>query len=173
MKAKTPSDSKTVMTKMVLPNHTNPHGVLFGGELLSWIDIAGVITAQRHSGRVVVTASVNNVSFDSPIRLSDIVTLEATVSRAFNSSMEIVVDVYVENPVSGERKRHNEAIYTFVAVDQFGGTISVPPLTPETTEEKERYEDALQRKQLSLVVSGRMKPVDATEIRRLFLPEEK
>src|SRR5690554_4958155 len=107
-KTKTSSDSKTIMTNIVLPNHTNPHGVLFGGELLAWIDVAGVVTAQRHSGRIVVTASVNNVSFDSPIRESDIVTLEATVSRAFTSSMEVFVDVYVENPISGERKKHNE-----------------------------------------------------------------
>lgn len=168
MKAKTPSDSKTTTTKIVLPNHTNPHGSLFGGQLLGWIDVVGVIAAQRHSGRVVVTASVNNVSFSEPIKESDVVTLEAKVSRAFNSAMEVFVDVYVENNFTGEVTKRNEAIYTFVAVDQNGGAISVPELIPETEEEKTRYEGALRRKQLSLILDDRMKPEDATELKRLF-----
>lgn len=168
MKAKTPSESRTVTTKIVLPNQTNPHRNLFGGQLLSWMDEVAVIAAQRHSRRVVVTAAVNNVSFGSPIKESDVVTLEAIVSRAFNSSMEVVIDVYVEDHVSGERKKHNEAIYTFVAVDQNGGTISVPEITPETEEEKKRYDGALRRRQLSLIMDGRMDPEEATELKKLF-----
>lgn len=168
MKAKTPSESRTVTTKIVLPNQTNPHRNLFGGQLLSWMDEVAVIAAQRHSRRIVVTAAVNNVSFGSPIKESDVVTLEAVVSRAFNSSMEVVIDVYVEDHVSGERTKHNEAIYTFVAVDQNGGTISVPEITPETEEEQKRYDGALRRRQLSLIMDGRMDPKDATELKKLF-----
>jgi len=169
MKAKTPSESKTVTTKIVLPNDTNPHGNLFGGALLGWMDVTAAICAQRHSRRVVVTASVNNVSFGSAIKESDVVTVEASISRAFNSSMEIFIDVYVENQVSGERIKHSEAIYTFVAVDQNGGAISVPELIPETDEEKERFAGALRRKELSLILAGKMNPQDATELKKLFL----
>ncbi len=172
MKAKTPSDSKTITTELVLPNHTNPNGTLFGGQLLAWVDIAGVIAAQRHSERVVVTASVNNVSFSEPIKESDVVTLEAKVSRAFNSSMEVFVDVFVENNFTGEVTKRNEAIYTFVAVDQNGGAIGVPELIPETEEEKIRYDGALRRRQLSLILNGRMKPEEATELKRLFVMGE-
>lgn len=169
MKAKTPSESRTVTTKIVLPNQTNPHRNLFGGQLLAWMDEVAVITAQRHSRRVVVTAAVNNVSFGSPIKEADVVTLKASVSRAFNSSMEIFIDVFVENPVSGENIKHNEAIYTFVAVDQNGGTIAVPEITPETEEEKLRYEGALRRRQLSLILAGKLDPKEATELRKLLM----
>lgn len=171
MKTKAPSESLTVTTKIVLPNDTNPHGNLFGGQLLGWMDVTAAISAQRHSRRVVVTASVNNVSFGTPIRESDVVTLEAKVSRAFNSSMEVFIDVFVENQVSGTRSKHNEAIYTFVAVDQNGGPISVPQISPETKEEKDRYEGALRRKQLSLILADKMNPQDATELKRLFMPD--
>ncbi|MBW7867451.1 MAG: acyl-CoA thioesterase [Brumimicrobium sp.] len=168
MKGKTPSESKTITTKIVLPNDTNDHGNLFGGALLSWMDITAAIAAQRHSRRVVVTASVNNVSFKTPIKESSVVTVEAKVSRAFTSSMEVYIDVFVEDQVSGERVKHNEAIYTFVAVDQHGGPINVPPLIPETEEEQTRYDGALRRKQLALILDGKMKPEDATELKALF-----
>lgn len=172
MKAKTPAESIAVTTQMVLPNDTNPHGNLFGGRLLGWMDITAAICAQRHSGRVVVTASVNNVSFGSPIKESSVVTIEAKVSRAFNSSMEVYMEVFVEDPITRNKTKHNEAIYTFVAVDQNGGPISVPPLQPITAEEKDRYEGALRRKQLSLILDGKMKPEEATELKRLFIPEK-
>ena len=172
MKAKVPSESLTVTTKIVLPNDTNTHGNLFGGQLLGWMDVTAAISAQRHCRRVVVTASVNNVSFESPIKASDVVTLEAKVSRAFNSSMEVYIDVFVENQVSGVRIKHNEAIYTFVAVDQNGGAISVPELIPETEEEKIRFEGALLRKQLSLILAGKMNPHDAADLKKLFLKDE-
>ena len=168
MNTKTPSDTLTIATKVVLPNDTNPHGNLFGGQLLAWMDVTAAVAAQRHCRRVVVTASVNNVSFGRPIKESSIVTLEAKVSRAFTSSMEVFIDVFVENQVSGKRVKRNEAIYTFVAVDQNGGPISVPQLTPETEEEKTRYEGALRRKQLSLILAGKMKPSEATELKALF-----
>lgn len=169
MKAKTPSESKAVMTEIVLPNDTNTLGNLMGGRLLHWMDIAAAIAAHRHSRRIVVTASVNNVSFGQPIKLGDIVTLEAKVSRAFISSMEIFIDVFVEDHRSGKQIKCNSAIYTFVAVDQMGHPIEIPGITPETPEEKERFDGALRRRQLSLILAGKMKPEEATELRALFV----
>ncbi|SFT84103.1 Acyl-CoA hydrolase [Lishizhenia tianjinensis] len=169
MRPKKASETLATSTKLVLPNDTNPHNNLFGGSLLAWMDVIASISAQRHCRRVVVTASVNNVSFEKPIPHSSIVTLKAKVSRAFNSSMEIFVDVYVENQVSGKMEKSNEAIYTFVAVDQNGGPIHVPELIPETEEEIKRYDGALRRKQLSLILAGKMNPADATELKALFL----
>ena len=138
LKAKKASESFSILTEFVLPNDTNTLGNLMGGRLLHWMDIAAAIAAHRHCGRVVVTASVNNVSFNQPIRLGEIVTLESKVSRAFNSSMEVFIDVWVENNATGEKKKCNEAIYTFVAVDQLGNPIHVPELIPETDAEKRR-----------------------------------
>lgn len=167
-KTKTAKESLAVITEMVLPNDTNTLGNLMGGRLLHWMDIASAISAHRHCGRVVVTASVNNVSFNQPIKLGEIVTMEAKVSRAFTSSMEVFIDVWVENNTTGEKKKCNEAIYTFVAVDQMGNPINVPQLMPETEGEKIRYDGALRRRQLSLILGGKMKPEDATELKALF-----
>ncbi len=171
MKARKASETLAVTTKIVLPNDTNTLGNLFGGQLLAWMDVIASVSAHRHCRRVVVTASVNNVSFREPILGSSIVTLEAKVSRAFSSSMEVHVDVFVEDQVTGQKRKYNDAIYTFVAVDQNGGPIQVPELIPETPEEIERYEGALRRKQLSLILAGKMKPSDATELKALFLGE--
>ncbi len=171
MKAKKPSDSLTINTEMVLPNDTNHVGNLFGGKLLQWVDITAAIAAQRHCGRVVVTAAINHVSFDNPIKQNQVVTLEAKVSRAFTSSMEIYVDVFVENPVSGARTKCNEAILTFVAIDQNGAPLPVPELIPETDLEKKRFDAALRRRQLSLILGGRMKPEEASELKALFVKD--
>lgn len=168
MKARRASETLAISTKVVLPNDTNPLGNLFGGQLLAWMDVIASVSAHRHCRRVVVTASVNNVSFNAAIPHSSIVTLEAKVSRAFNSSMEVFVDVFVENPVTGSRFKANEAIYTFVAVDQNGGPIQVPEIIPETDEEKERYNGALRRKQLALILAGKMNPSEAHELKKLF-----
>jgi acyl-CoA hydrolase len=168
MKAKTAKESYTVSTEIVLPNDTNTLGNLMGGRLLHWMDITAAISAHRHCKRVVVTASVNNVSFNMPIKLADIVTLEAKVSRAFSTSMEVFIDVYVENHNTGKKTKCNEAIYTFVAVDQLGNPISVPELIPESEEEKNRFASALRRKQLALILAGKMKPEEATELRAIF-----
>ena len=170
MKAKTPSESRCIKTEIVLPNDTNTLNNLRGGKLLHWIDIAGAIACHRHCNRVVVTAAVNNVAFEHPIRLGDIVTFEAEVSRAFNTSMEVIVEVSIES--SKERtKMTNTAIYTFVAVDQLGNPIEVPPINPETDKHKERYEAALRRRQLSLILAGKIKPDEATELKALFFPK--
>lgn len=173
MKAKTPKESLTILTEIVLPNDTNNLKNLFGGRLLSWMDRASAIAAHRHCKRIVVTGSVNNVSFNHPVPQGSIVTIEAKVSRAFTSSMEVFVDVYIEDQtVAGKKVKANEAIYTFIAVDQLGNPINVPPLIPETELEKKRYDAALRRKQLSLILAGKMKPEDATELKALFFPDE-
>ncbi len=168
MQAKTPKESLTIYTDMVLPSETNPIGNMFGGELLARMDRAASIAARRHSRRIVVTASVNHVAFNKMIPLGSVVTVEAKVSRAFSSSMEVFMDVFIEDRESGERSLSNEAIYTFVAVDEMGNPVRVPELVPETEIEKKRFEAALRRKQLSLVLAGKMKPNEATELKALF-----
>lgn len=169
MQAKTPEESLTIMTDLVLPSETNPLNNLFGGELLARMDRAASIAARRHSRRIVVTASVNHVAFNRAIPLGSAVTVEAKVSRAFKSSMEIYIDVWTEDRESGERTKANEAIYTFVAVDDTGHPVKVPPIKPQTELEQMRFDGALRRKQLSLVLAGKMKPQDATELKALFI----
>lgn len=168
MKKRNVSDTITIATHIVLPNDTNFHNNLFGGQLMAWIDIAASISARRHCNREVVTASINNLSFNTPIKLGATVTLEAKVSRAFNSSMEVFIDVFVEDFLTGEQIKANQAITTFVAIDQHGRTIEVPEAIPETEEDKERYEGALRRKQLSLILAGKMDPKDANELKAIF-----
>jgi acyl-CoA hydrolase len=171
MKSRTSKESLTILTEIVLPNDTNTLGNLMGGKLLHWMDIAAAICAHRHSHRIVVTASVNNVSFNRPISLGQIVTLHAKVSRSFTSSMEVFIDVWVEDNINAQKTKVNEAIYTFVAVDQLGNPINVPTLIPETDEEKSRYDGALRRRQLSLILAGKMQPSDASELKALFVKE--
>ncbi|MDN3708720.1 acyl-CoA thioesterase [Myroides ceti] len=168
MQAKTPSESATITTDIVLPGETNPLNNLFGGELLARMDRAASISARRHTRRVCVTASVNNVAFNNAIPLGSVVTLEAKVSRTFKTSLEIFIDVWIEDRESGNRLKANEAIYTFVAVDERGKPVEIPPIIPETEIEKQRFEAALRRKQLSLVLAGKMKPDEATELKALF-----
>lgn len=168
MLSKHPSESRTVMTDMVLPSETNPINNLFGGELLARMDRAASIAARRHSRRITVTASVNHVAFNQSVPVGSVLTVEAAVSRAFRTSMEVYIDVWMEDRFSGERSKANEAIYTFVAVDETGKPTEVPSLAPETEQEKQRYEGALRRKQLSLVLAGKMKPDEATELKALF-----
>lgn len=169
MSPKHPADSLTVLTDLVLPSETNPLNNLFGGELLARMDRAASIAARRHSRRIVVTASVNHVAFNRAIPLGSVVTVEAKVSRSFKSSMEIFIDVWIEDRESGHKNKANEAIYTFVAVDDTGRPVEVAPIVPETALEKERFEAALRRKQLSLVLAGKMKPSEATELKALFI----
>jgi acyl-CoA hydrolase len=162
------SESHTIMTEMVLPNDTNTLNNLMGGRLLHFMDIAAAIAAQKHSNRIVVTASVDNVSFAEPIKLGNIVTMKAQVTRAFSSSMEVYIEVWAEDIPAGVRVSTNSAYYTFVAVDQSGRPIEVSPVIAESDDEKARYESALRRRQLRLVLAGRMKPQEATELRALL-----
>lgn len=168
MQAKTPEQSRTIHTDVVLPGETNPLNNLFGGELLARMDRTASIAARRHSRRIVVTASVNHVAFNRAVPLGSVVTVEAKVSRAFKTSMEVFMDVWVEDRESGDKAKANEAIYTFVAVDETGRPIAVPEVTPETDLEKERFDAALRRKQLSLLLAGKIKPSEATELKALF-----
>jgi acyl-CoA hydrolase len=161
-------DSLTETTHLVLPNDTNTLANLFGGQLMKWLDINSAIAAHRHSKRVVVTAAVNNVSFDRAIKLGDFVTIRSQVSRAFSTSMEVWSDVWVEDQVTGGRIKCNSAIFTFVAVDQAGHPVAVPEVIPGNEEEQKRYDGALRRRQLRLILAGKMKPEDATELKALF-----
>jgi acyl-CoA hydrolase len=168
MKPKNPKDSLTVLTDMVLPGETNAINNLFGGELLARMDRACSISAQRHSRQISVTATVNHVAFTKAVPVGSVVSIESKVTRAFNSSMEVYADVWIEDRETGDKTKVNEGIYTFVAVDTNGSPVKVPQIVPETEIEKIRFEGALRRKQLSLVLSGRMNPNEATELKALF-----
>jgi acyl-CoA hydrolase len=169
---KTPEQSCTIMNELVLPNDTNTLNSLMGGRLLHWMDICAAIAGQRHAGKTVVTASVDSVSFGKSIRLGDLVTLEARVTRAFNTSMEIYIVVHAESIPTGEKFRSNEAYFTFVALDTNGVPVKVPQLIPQSEADKKRYDGALRRRQLRLILGGKMKPADATELKALFVPED-
>ena len=168
MNKKYARESLVTMTELILPNDTNTLNKLMGGRLLHWMDIVSAIAAQKHSNSIVVTASVDNVSFKKPIDLGDVVTLRAQVTRSFNTSMEVHIEVWAENVPAGEKELSNKAFYTFVAVDKEGKPRRVPEVEPETAEEKELFESALRRRQLRLILAGRMKPMEATELRSIF-----
>ena len=169
MITKTPSESRIIMTEIVLPNDTNALHNLRGGKILHWMDIASAIAAGKHSNSIVVTASVDNVSFENPIKLGDVVTITAKVTRNFNTSLETHIEVWAENLPSQTRYRCNEAYYTFVALDSNGRPRKVNLLSPETDEEKRQFESALRRRELRLVLAGRLKPSDAKELKAMFV----
>jgi acyl-CoA hydrolase len=165
---KKPADSLIVMTELVLPNDTNLFGNLMGGRLMYWMDIAAALTGSKHSNSPVVTASVDNISFTNPIKLGNVVHIEAKVTRAFNTSMEVHLNVWGEDILQQYKYKSNEAFYTFVALDPNSKPREVPQLEPETTEEKELFDSALRRRQLRLILGGKMKPDDAAELKALF-----
>ena len=166
---KTCEASRVIMTELVLPNDTNTLNNLMGGRLMHWMDIVSAIAAQRHSNSIVVTASVDNISFSQPIQLGDVVTLIAFVTRSFSSSMEVYIEVVSENIPARESERTNRAFFTFVAVDKKGKPKKTPNLVPESDKEIELYNGALRRRQLRLVLAKRMKPSEAHEVKSLFL----
>lgn len=168
MNEKFARESHTIMNELVLPNDTNTLNNLMGGRLLHWMDIAAAISAQKHCNRTVVTASVDNVSFKHPVKLGDVITIEAQVTRAFNTSVEVRLVVWAQNIPSGTRVKSNEAFYTFVAIDQRGEKVAVPKVTPETAEEQKLHGEALQRRELRLILAGKLKPKDAKELQNLF-----
>ncbi|MBN7816530.1 acyl-CoA thioesterase [Algoriphagus pacificus] len=173
-KKKFARESATIMTEMVLPNDTNTLNNLMGGKLMHWLDVVAAIAAQKHSNRIVVTASADSISFKEPIALGNVVTLKSKVTRAFNSSMEVFIEVVAEDIPANKKIMTHRAFFTFVAVDQNGKPIEVPEVIPETDEEKEHYDGALRRRQLRLVLSQRMKPEDAVELKSIFnLPNTK
>ncbi|MBC6492460.1 acyl-CoA thioesterase [Flavihumibacter stibioxidans] len=168
MEQRKPSESIVIMTELVLPNDTNLFGNLMGGRLMYWMDIAAALSASKHCNAPVVTASVDNISFESPIKLGNVVHIEAMITRAFKTSMEIHLKVWGEDLTHQYRYQSNEAYYTFVALDPNRKPRPVPALVPETPEEKELFEGALRRRQLRLILGGKMKPHDATELKALF-----
>jgi acyl-CoA hydrolase len=168
MDSKKPSDSKTIMTELVLPNDTNVFGNLMGGRLMYWMDIAAALAGHKHCNAPVVTASVDNISFENPIKLGNVVHIEANITRAFNTSMEIHLNVWGEDLTHQYKYKSNEAYYTFVALDPNGRPRVVPTLTPETEEENKLYAGALRRRQLRLILGGKMKAEDATELKAIF-----
>src|SRR3954447_11408248 len=168
MDSKQAKESLIIMTELVLPNDTNIFGNLMGGRLMYWMDIAAALAAQKHSGAPVVTASVDNISFENPIRLGNVVHIEAFVSRAFTTSMEVHIKVWGEDLKKKLRYKSNEAYYTFVALDDDSRPKAVPGLQPETPDEVKLFEGALRRRQIRLILGGKMKPDDAVELKALF-----
>ena len=171
MESKRSSESLTMMTEIVLPNDTNVFGNLMGGRLMYWMDIAAAIAAQKHCNAPVVTASVDNISFESPIKLGNTVHIQANVTRAFNTSMEVHLKVWGEDHIQQYKYKSNEAYYTFVALDASTRPKLVPQLIPETEEDKKLFEGALRRRQVRLILGGKMKPDDALELKALFTPQ--
>jgi acyl-CoA hydrolase len=169
LRPKAPKDSHIIMTELVLPNDTNVHGNLMGGRLMYWMDIAAALAAGKHCNAPVVTASVDNISFENPIKLGNVVHIEAKLSRAFNTSMEVHLRVWGEDHSQQYKYKSNEAYYTFVALDPNRKPRPVPQVVPETPEEKALFDGALRRRQLRLILGGKMKPEDAEELKALFL----
>lgn len=166
---KKPTDSLVVMTELVLPNDTNTFGNLMGGRLMYWMDIAAALAAMKHCGAPVVTASVDNISFESPIKLGNVVHIEAHLTRVFNTSMEVHLTVWGEDAIHQYKYKSNEAYYTFVSLDPNGKPRKVNQLVPETEEEKKLFAGALRRRQLRLILGGKMKPEEAEELKALFV----
>ena len=171
LKTKSGRDSAVIMTELVLPNDTNVFGNLMGGRLMYWMDIAAALAAGKHCNAPVVTASVDNISFEAPIRLGNAVHIEAKVSRAFTTSRDVHLKVWGEDITQQYRYKSNEAYYTFVALDPNRKPRSVPQLLPENDEERKLFDGALRRRQLRLILGGKMKPNDAAELKALFTKE--
>lgn len=154
-KTKTVADSRTEMVEIVLPNDANPLGSILGGKVMHLIDVAGAIAAQRHCRSLLVTASVDNLDFVHPIKVGQLIVLRACVTRAFNTSLEVEVNVFLEDYLTGERRQTSSAFVTYVAVDQEGCPKKVPPLVPVTAEERRRFREALERRRRRLAIAAR------------------
>lgn len=165
------SESLVVMTELVLPNDTNTFGNLMGGRLMYWMDIAAALAAMKHCGAPVVTASVDNISFESSIKLGNVVHIEAKLTRVFNTSMEVHLTVFGEDAIQQYKYKSNEAYYTFVSLDPNGKPRKVNQMTPETEEELKLFEGALRRRQLRLILGGKMKASEAEELKALFVTD--
>lgn len=170
MEGRKVKESFTVMNELVLPNDTNTFGNLMGGRLMYWMDIAASIASSKHCNMPSMTASVDNLSFKNPIKLGNLVHIEAQLTRAFNTSMEIYIKVWGQDMQHQISYESNEAYYTFVALDPNNRPHPVPQLIPETDDERRMYDGALRRRQLRLILAGKMKPDDAAELKALFVP---
>lgn len=165
---KRPSETETIMTQVVQPNDTNPLGNLHGGKLMYWMDECSAISATKHSRAIVVTVSVDGVSFKNPIELGSFVTIIAKVTRTFRTSMEVFIEVWSENIPKNTKIKCNEAYYTFVALDEHGKPVEVQEIHPESAEEQRLYDGAIRRRQVRLILGGKMKVEDAGELRKFF-----
>ena len=169
MRAKKVNESRTTMTELIMPNDTNPLDNLMGGNLMRWMDIAAGICGGRHCEAYVVTASVDHISFTRPIHLGDVITLEAQVTRAFNTSVEVYVEVFATDMKDGNPRRSNHAYFTMVAIDDVNRKpMSTPDVIPLTQEEQKLFDSAARRREIRLILSGRMKPEEANDLRALF-----
>lgn len=150
VRSKRVTESIITMTEMVLPNHTNPLGNLLGGQLMLWIDICAALCSAKHSENVCVTASVDKIDFHHPIKLGEVVTLVASVNRAFKTSLEVGVKVYAESFTGGSKIHTNTAYLTFVAIDRNGKPVPALQVEPESEDEKRRFEEASERRHIRL-----------------------
>ena len=171
MEARKAIDSFTTMNELVLPNDTNTFGDLMGGKLMYWMDIAAYLSAAKHCNSACMTASVDNLSFKTPIKLGNVICIEAIVTRAFTTSMEIHLKVWNQNMISQSKELSNEAFFTIVALDENKQPKEVPAIIAETAEQIKYYDGALRRRQLRLILGGKMKPDDATELKALFVKD--
>jgi acyl-CoA hydrolase len=162
------SDSLNIHTELIMPGQTNPLGNLMGGNLLRWMDVAAGISALKHAGHIAVTVSVDNVSFKSPIKVGDVVTIKSFVTRAFNTSMEVFCEVTVQNIEEKTEILSHTAFFTFAALNPEGKTIPVAALEPTTPQELELYKGALRRRELRLFLAGKMTIDDAQTLKELF-----
>lgn len=144
--AKRPSESFTELVQVVLPNDANPLGFILGGSVMHLIDIAGAIACHRHTRTLLVTAAVDGLQFLHPIKVGDLIILRATVTAAFHTSLEVEVEVFSEEILTGNKQLTSRAYLTFVAIDQGGGRLPVPPLLLETEEERTKAREAEQRR---------------------------
>ena len=168
VQSKKVKETVVVKNELLMPNDTNMFNKLMGGKLMYWMDIAAAISAQKLSNSLAVTASVDNISFRHPIEITDVITLTAQVTRSFNTSMEVYIEVVAENIPNQTKRQTNSAFFTFVAVDKNGKPLKVPQVIPESKREQELYDGALRRRQLRLILAGRLKPKDANELKAIF-----
>jgi acyl-CoA hydrolase len=161
LRPRTVRESISEMAELVLPNDANPLNSLLGGRLMHWIDLAGAMAARRHSRQHVVTASIDHLDFLVPVRVGDLVILRSSVNRVYRTSMEVGVKVWVEHYRSDQDIHVSSAYLTFVAVDAAGDHLAVPPVVPETEDEKRRYEDAGRRREMRRKESARRNEVQS------------
>jgi acyl-CoA hydrolase len=168
MKIKKPSDSLNIHTELIMPGHTNPLGNLMGGNLLSWMDVATGVSAMKHSENISVTVGVDNVSFKHPITVGDVVIIKSFVTRSFKTSMEVFCEVKIQNIQDQTEVVSHTAFFTFVALDKEGNRVNVPTIEPQTDEEKELFDSSLRRRELRLVLAGKIKPKEAYSLKDIF-----
>ena len=168
MNSKKSSYSLNIHTELIMPGHTNPLGNLMGGNLLSWMDVASGISALRHSGQISVTVGVDNVTFRLPIKVGDVVIIKSFVTRAFKTSMEVICEVYLLNIETNKEVLSHQAFFTFVALNKAGERIDVPPVEPESDIEKMLFESALNRREVRLLLAGKIRPDDAPNLKSIF-----